>query len=358
VQKVDPLLQGVNPAALQVLNQYPAGNDASYGQDGGLNFSGYRFNAPSHRNDRAIVGKIDYHIDSAGKHTLSVRGTLADNTDDQILAQFSGQPPASTLRDTSKGISAQYTALLKSNLVNVFNLGFTRLNQTLSGATGPVLFMNPLDSLQNSSARPFGQRLPTLNPTDDLTWIKGKHSITAGLNFRFIHNDTSSFASAFPHYGFGATELIGLGSDIQNSVTAYIQQRTGNPNAQLFDPTSVTEGMANLFGLVNDNFHTDSFSKNGNPLPQGTPQVRSFIEHDYALYVGDTWRASRELTLTFGLRWEDFRPPYEANGLQVDPTVSLNQYFAERNYLQTAGVPQNAMPNATLSWALNGPANG
>jgi hypothetical protein len=64
------------------------------------------------------------------------------------------------------------------------------------------------------------------------------------------------------------------------------------------------------------------------------------------------------LTLTFGLRWEDFRPPYEANGLQVDPTVSLNQYFAERNYLQNAGVPQNAMPNATLSWALNGPVNG
>src|ERR1700682_5739932 len=118
VQKVDPLLRGVNSAALQVLNQYPAGNDVSYGQDGGLNFSGYRFNAPSHRNDRAIVGKIDYHIDSAGKHPLSIRGTLADNTDDQILAQFPGQGPASTLRDNSKGLSAQYTWLIKPNLIN------------------------------------------------------------------------------------------------------------------------------------------------------------------------------------------------------------------------------------------------
>ena len=248
--------------------------------------------------------------------------------------------------------------MLKSNLINVFNFGFTRFGQALSGATGPVLFHSALDSLQNPNARPFGQRLPTLNPTDDLTWIKGKHSITAGMNFRFIHNDTSSFASAFPRYGFGATELIGLGADIDNSVIAYIQQRSGNANAQLADPTSVANGMGAILGLVNDNFHTDSFSKSGNPLPQGTPQVRSFIEHDYALYVGDTWRATRELTLTFGLRWEDFRPPYEAHGLQVDPTVSLNQYFGERNYLQNAGVPQNAMPNATLSWALNGPANG
>jgi hypothetical protein len=358
IRQVDPLGQGLNPAALKILNQYPAGNDPSYGQDGGLNFSGLRFNAPSHRDDRAIVGKLDLHLDSAGKHTLSVRGTLADNTDDQILAQFPGQGPASTLRDTSKGISVQYTAILKSNVVNVFNFGYTRLGQVLSGATGPVLFMNPLDSLQNFNARPIGQRLPTLNPSDDITWTKGKHTITAGINFRFIRNNTSSFASAFPRYGFGATELIGLGADIQNAVTAYIQQRTGDPNAQLADPTSVAEGLANVYGLVNDDFHTNQFDKTGRPLAQGTPQVRAFVEHDYAAYIGDTYRATRELTLSFGLRYENFRPPYEANGFQVAPTVGLNQYFAERNSLQAQGVPQNAMPNATLSWALNGPANG
>src|SRR5579864_3935265 len=121
VKLVDPLVQGVNPAALKALNQYPSGNDPTFGQDGGLNFSGFRFNAPSHRNDRAIVGKLDLHLDAAGKHTLSVRATLADNTDDQILAQFPGQGPASTLRDTSKGIAAQYTAVLRPNLINVFN---------------------------------------------------------------------------------------------------------------------------------------------------------------------------------------------------------------------------------------------
>jgi len=69
---------------------------------------------------------------------VSVRGTLADNTDDQILAQFPGQQPASTLRDNSKGISAQYTAILRPNLINVFNFGYTRFGQAFSGATGPV----------------------------------------------------------------------------------------------------------------------------------------------------------------------------------------------------------------------------
>ena len=358
VRLVDPLHQGVNPAMMKVLNQYPVGNDPAVGADGGLNFSGFRFNAPSHRNDRAIVGKMDFHLDSAGKHTLSVRGTLADNTDDQILAEFPGQAPASTLRDNSKGIAGQYTWIIKPNLINVLNVGYTRFGQALSGLTGPALFLtnSSISPLQNPFARPFGQTLPTFNPTDDFTWIKGKHTFTFGFNFRFIHNNTSSLANSFARYGYGESELIGLGADIDNAATAYLQQ--SNPNAALADPLSVANGFAALFGMVNDDFHTDMFDKNGNPLPQGTPQVRHFVEHDYALYVGDTYRATRELTLTLGLRWENFRPPYEANGYQVAPTVGLNQYFAERNFLQSQGVPQNAMPNATLSWALNGPANG
>ena len=96
--------------------------------------------------------------------------------------------------------------------------------------------------------------------------------------------------TSFARYGYGATELIGLGADIENSVIAYIQQRTGNPNAQLADPTSVANGMGAILGMVNDNFHTDFFDKTGNPLPQGTLQVRTFVERDYAAYIGDTYR--------------------------------------------------------------------
>jgi len=357
IRQVDPLHVGVNSNVIKLLNQYPEGNAPAYGQDGGLNFSGFRFNAPSSRRDKALVGKLDFHLDGAGKHTISVRGTLAHNTDDQILAQFPGQAPGSTLRDQSKGLALQYTAIIRPTLINTVNLGYTRFSPDLSGVTGPVLFQTGLDSLQNPYARPYAQRLPTLNPTDDLTWTKGKHTVTAGFNARLIHNNSTSYASSFARYGYGATELIGLGADIDNAITDYMQQRLG-PNAQLADPTSVANGMGVLLGLINDDFHTDQFDRSGNPLAQGTPQVRSFIERDYALYAGDTWRATRELTVSLGLRWENFRPPYESNGYQVTSTVPLTTYFAERNALQSAGVPQNAMPNALLHWNLNGPGNG
>ena len=34
---------------------------------------------------------MDFNLDSAGKHTLMLRGTLADNAQDSTLAQFPGQ---------------------------------------------------------------------------------------------------------------------------------------------------------------------------------------------------------------------------------------------------------------------------
>jgi Carboxypeptidase regulatory-like domain len=351
IQNVDPLHLGPNADILTVLNQYPHGNSPSYGEDGGLNFSGYRFNAPSHRSDHALVGKIDLHLDQASKHTMSVRATADRDTDDQILAQFPGEAPASTLRDNSKGLAVQYTGILKASLINVVNFGYTRFGQSFSGATGPLLFQTSLDPLQNPYARPSSQVLPTVNLSDGLTWVKGRHTVTAGASTSIIHNNTSSFATSYARYGYGATELIGLGADIDNAITAY----TG---LQLDDPTSATNGMGAVLGLVNDDFHTDLFNKDGAYLAAGTPQARSFIEHDYSLYVGDSYRITREVTLNLGLRWEDFRPPYESHGLQVTSTVPLTQYFAERNLLQGQGVPQNAMPNATLQWALNGPSNG
>src|ERR1700687_4181388 len=258
LESLDPLNQGVNASILPVLNQYPHGNAPSFGEDGGLNFSGYRFNAPSHRSDHAIVGKIDVHLDRAAKHTVSVRGTLADNTDDQILAQFPGQAPASTLRDNSKGISGQYTAILRPNLINVLNLAYTRFGQSFSGVTGPVLFQTSLDPLQNPNARPLAQRLPTLNLTDGVTWVKSKHTITAGFNAAIIHNNTNSFANAFARYGYGATELIGLGADIDNSLVSFMAANPGRfgANPGLADGTSVTNGMGAILGLVNDDFHT------------------------------------------------------------------------------------------------------
>jgi hypothetical protein len=297
---------------------------------------------------------MDYKLDSAGRHSLSIRGTLQDNTQDTTLAQFPGQSPASILRDNSKGIAIHYAAILKPTLINSFSYGLTRMGQEFSGVTGTGFQFEPtaVAPLQNYGARPKGRTNPVNHFADDVTWIKGKHNVTLGTSLIFNQNNTSSFVSAYPLYAYGATELIGLGEDIDNSVSAYLG------NATLANPTAVTNASAMLLGILNDVFVTYQYGKDGKVLPQGTPQQRTFVARDYSGYIGDAWRVSHELTINYGVRYENYRPPYESHGVQVDPTVPLNQYFAERNGLQSLGVAANQMPDFTLSYALNGPVNG
>lgn len=355
IQQIDPLGIGVNQAYLNILKQYPVGNDPAYGTDGGLNFTGFRFNAPDALDNRAYVGKMDFILDSAAKHTLSIRGTLSNANQDQptALAQFPGQSPASQLLNNSKGISATYTAILTPSLINNFTFGYTRQGLAYSGTTGDAFQLYPLDALQNynNSARANGRILPVSNFVDTVTWTKGKHSITTGLNFRVMTNNRFSYSQSYPSYGFNNSVLVGLGEDIQTALGNF-------SGVSLAAPTTDSSALGILLGLVNNTQITYQVGANGSLLPQGAPQVRAFAMREYEGFVNDQWRVSRELTLTLGVRYSNDPAPYESNGLQVAPTVGLNTYFGERDYLGSQGIPSNAMPDAILTYALNGPKNG
>jgi len=74
------------------------------------------------------------------------------------------------------------------------------------------------------------------------------------------------------------------------------------------------------------------------------------------MYMQDTWKVKPTLTLTLGLRYSLFSPPWEVNGLQVSPTMSLNTWFNERATGMQQGIPSSAAPLISYDWA--GPANG
>jgi hypothetical protein len=109
------------------LSFYPQGNDPNAGADRGLNFMGYRFNAPFRQDDKAYVAKFDFNIDPNSRHVVSWRGTLADNSQDVKVARFPGQEPAARMLNNSRGFGSQYTAVIKPTLVNVVSVGLTRI---------------------------------------------------------------------------------------------------------------------------------------------------------------------------------------------------------------------------------------
>ncbi len=357
VRDLDPRGLGYSEAMKGILSQYPSPNDLQAGSDRGLNFGVFRFNAPLTRNDRAYVAKTDFNLDSAGKHTLMLRGTLGNNSRDQVLAQFPGQDAAAKNLDNSKGLAARYTAVLSSNVINVFSYGFTRLGIAQSGTAGNSLTFDGLSTLQNFT-RGFGRIIPTTNLVNDTTWNKGTHQIQAGVNFRLIQNDRNAYTNSFASYSFGRNTLQGLGADITDALTGFIRQRSGNSALTLTETQPAQRALGDLYGLINSYSATYNFGVDGKAIPFGQPLVRSFGTKEYEFYLQDTWKARRDLTLTYGIRYGLYQVPYERNGVQVVPTTGLDVYLAERIGASNAGIPGSAMPNASLTYKLAGPANG
>jgi len=358
VLAIDPLHLGFNPAMKTYLNSFPTGNDPSLALDNGLNFTGLRFNAPQGYDQTAYVAKMDFSLDSARKHTLSLRGTLNSGKQDLTPAQYPGQAAAQQLIDNSKGISANYTWVARPNLINVATFGLTRLGLNDSGTLGAALSFSGISSQVNNGVRPSIQLLPTYNFADNLTWTKGAHTITTGINFRFIRNTRTNYTNSFPSYSFNRNTLGGLGGDATTLVTAYINQKLGTTGQTLAQHTAVESGLGDLLGLVNQYSAVYQFNKDGSTIPFGTPAAREYAVNDYEGYVQDSWRIRPDLTINVGLRYINSSVPYETSGTEVVTTVPLEKYFAERVGAMNAGTPAWAIPDASLTYALGGAANG
>jgi len=354
IRLIDPIHVGASQFNLEQMKKYPAPNDLLTGGDRGLNFATFRFNAPKRRDDRALVAKMDFNVDPNGKHMLSLRGTLQANKADDTLAQFPGQE-ASKQIDNSRGLSLRYTSVLTPALINNFSYGLTRLGTSQTGVSGSSITFTP--TIFNAVPRASTRIQPTHNVVNDTSWIKGAHTVQFGANFRFVVNDRVN-DNNYPTYSLSRNTLKGLGADITGAVTDFMRARTGVSNLSLTEATLVTNAFGTMLGIINNYSGTYQYKLDGSTVPFGQPVVRSFGNKEYEGYIQDSWKARRDLTLTYGVRYGLYFAPYERNGVQVSPTTGVDVFFAERVGASLAGIPGNAMPNAYLTFAAAGPVNG
>jgi hypothetical protein len=354
VKAIDPLGIGANPYITNLMQSYPSGNNPGGVSDKGLNFNQLLFNAPQPLNNHVQVAKLDYIIDSASKHTVSVRGTLVGDSSipNNGLSLFPGQAPISQTLDNSRGISVRYTYVVTPSLVNVFNYGFTRLGNATTGSLNVVPSFG-FQTLQ-PTVRGSTRIAPTPNITDDLTWTKGKHTFQFGFNY-IIAKNLTSVANNEPSYSYSRNVLLGLGNDITNSVTAYIQKTI--PGAALSSTTNVANAFGAMFGLLNSGSATYNFGINGQPIPFGQSISRDFISRSPEEYFQDTWKIKPNLTLIAGLRYSIYGVPYAEDGVQVVPKTNMNAYFGERIGAALAGIPNSAVPDANITYMVGGPVN-
>jgi hypothetical protein len=353
-------INGANPNA--IFSQYPQPNSFTVGD--GFDFQGYTFASPLPANLNAYVAKIDYVITANGNHRLFVRGVLNNDrqaertsTDSNSItgdggSQFPGQPAAATDHVNSKGLSVGYTATFSNTLVNAFHFGYIRAGIDQAGLqTSQYVNFRGLDNLTAFSPT-TNTDVPVYNWVDDLTKVIGRHTLQFGGNFRRVDNIRESNSTSFFFAQTNALWLnpaciAGCGTSLDPGSFGFPAVDPGFGQNYDYAVTALT----GLVSLVDSNYN---LNKNLSVLPQGAMVPRHFRTYESEFYGQDKWQMTRNLTITYGLRYTLLEPPYETTGTQVAPTTSLNSWFKGRGQNMLVGQAYEPL----VSFALSGQANG
>jgi hypothetical protein len=263
-----------------------------------------------------IVGnQQNYRFDQnlGSKNALYFRYSTAE-----YIVTGSGDPvllPEGQTNDVSQQTSyaGGYTRTFSSNLINQFRIGYLRTDNSHHGVAAPpaqitALKMSGLYPLKstpyvevgwnnntgnlalfggsaNNDPNIFDQ--PTYDMSDTVTINHGKHTITAGLDYRTLTLNDGGGASV-----------------------GYV----------LFDGQFSNSHIGDL--LLGNYFQ----AQNNSPTPFSTPGdlgVFVHIKHWFiAPFVQDDWRVSQRVTLNLGLRYDFNSVPYNLNNHYswFDPT--------------------------------------
>ena len=251
-------LYGNSSGAPTAILGCPLGNDG----DGCGNRQSVSHSSDDHEQVQTV--RLDYNInekDTAWLRFQADAGVQAAYTDpiNPVFDAVSPQPLYS--------FAAGHTHVFSQNLVNYFNPAFSwyeslfgpsNLQQTLSAfpivlqGTGPNPF-TPIGGLDNTWIQ--GRRASRFFINDNLAWSRGAHELRIGTNTRIFRlND----------YDFG-------------------------------EGTVPTVTYANLSQFIDGLANTASQT-----FPSNVNEPFNFLNLD--VYAQDTWKATRTLTWTFGLR--------------------------------------------------------
>ena len=357
VKALDPAGIGESPALFALIkSRFPAANDVTAGD--GVNSGGFRFNAPIPDNLSGYVGRVDYNL--TNKIKIFGRGTVARenavNGAAAGAAQFPGDPPTVQFIDRSYAYVVGVNWQISSNKINQVNYGSTVQDyqflrpsnplgvSQLTFATGTT---TPFSSFYATPSNSQARHVPIPQIADDFNWQLGRHSVSFGGVFKWIHNSSSTVLD-YNSYD------IGLGGHVQG-VGGSLEPANLLPGSSTAQVT-YDSAFAAALGRVGSVSSTFNYDATGKALPQPSGSNRNYKYYQTLAYISDSWKLTPHLTLTYGLNYQIFSVPYEMNGLETVQTMTFDDYFSKRVQQSAAGVSgANAVP--FITYVLGGPAN-
>jgi hypothetical protein len=351
-KSLDPQGIGFSPVIQSFLSsRYPAPNDLNFGD--GVNTGGLRFNTPTPTFEINYVGRVDYTLSQSMK--LFGRVTINRENATETAVRLPTDPVSNPFVDRSYAYVVGHTWTIGANKVNSFYYGDTiekynfpstyDPNDTtvLTFGAGTSTFLSDPYNSQASQKR----RIPIPVVRDDFNWQKGSHHLGFGGTFKFIKTESQQ-VNDFNFLGLGVGgETLSLNASLR---PANIRSAGSTSSADYDNAFSLALGR---IGSVSTNYN---YTSAGTALPQGTGHIRRYRYYETELYAGDTWKVSKPLTVSYGLRYQLYTVPYEVSGDESIPNFGFDQYFATRVAQSSAGLSGNtSVPFITFN--LGGKAN-
>ena len=170
---------------------------------------------------------------------------------------------------------------------------------------------------------PNSRFTPTYDFTDNLTWVRGNHTMSFGGQYKRIVLETGATPRVVPDIFFG----IDSTSDPAENVFTRTGAGATLPGATAAELATAKALYALLTGRVTDVVGTAYLGGDGQYIYLGS-QFNRATQNTYGLYAQDSWRIRPNLTLNFGLRWQ----PQEAF------VTGTPNYSAASNFADVYGV--------------------
>jgi hypothetical protein len=340
--------------ASQMLPRMPLPNDWSVGD--GLNTAGYRWfrrhygfdgatgQSPNTNRDH-LTTRFDYQVNDANKLSFTMSreenfGVTAQTGLPSFPGGYFGE-----VRRTPDFYTAQWTATLTPTLLNEFRFGYKRdVWQGLSAMDLGCCFGAPENRLTEvaKEARatfpttPDGNLLyvttgglglgqyanmnvstprrsnsPLTNIANTITWNRGAHSVQFGGELIRQHSEGINGGGQQTTRPF---VTLGVGAIPINNITT--TRFAGLNTNDIATAQNLLANLAGSIGSVQQQYFINS------PTAKEWSDYRTTIlfrrkhhQNDWNFWIKDSWKATKNLTLNFGLRYDKYGTPYDSLGL-------------------------------------------
>jgi hypothetical protein len=288
------------------------------------NFNTYTMQEfPAARIDYQITPKIGYHGSWNLRH--SAFGATNGSPYPGTGYDWNG---ASTI--TTYVVSNQVDWTVTPHMVNNFTFGIQSNLEAFNPGGSVYQWVpqgNRIISPPNNSANtalispyipnnvPENRNNPVFDFVDNLTWTRGRHTLTIGGSVRHTtYYDRYWYASEPLSYNLG----VGTGDPAATTIQAalpFINTSNG-------DVTNALALYALLTGRLTSITGTESVDEKTHQYTPFTPLMERYLFNTGSLYFQDSFRASPSLTLNYGFRWQFDGPISTTNGIDAYPTAS------------------------------------